>query len=249
MAPPSPEPVRPARPSTVTTAFWLQLAAVIVLLALVGLVVVHAIRFDDQIDRAVGLVPGVARDLVAGERSGNVLMSTVLGVPALILAVWLAATALPVLRGSNTARILVFVAGGAPVLLALLQCGGGSFLMPLELFLPEGDDGYVEGEPHDADSRFLEALYGRESFDWVPLLGVIGVVVLLVLAVAMVLLLAVEPARSYFLPRTATSPPIGPPSGYALQPGGYLICPDPSAHAAIPDRRISGDEPSDEQSA
>ncbi|MBM0231484.1 hypothetical protein JNW91_06175 [Micromonospora sp. STR1_7] len=53
---------RPPRPATVTIAFWLQLAVVLVLLGLAALTVAQAVHFDGQIDRAVRLVPDGASD-------------------------------------------------------------------------------------------------------------------------------------------------------------------------------------------
>ena len=49
---------RPPRPASVTVAFWLQIGAAGLLLGLIGLAVAHAIYFDEQISRAVALVPG-----------------------------------------------------------------------------------------------------------------------------------------------------------------------------------------------
>jgi hypothetical protein len=52
---------RPPRPASVTVAFWLQIGAVGLLLGLIGLAVAHAVYFDEQISRAVALVPARIR--------------------------------------------------------------------------------------------------------------------------------------------------------------------------------------------
>ena len=121
MTSPDTAPARPARPGSVTVAVWLQLATVAVLLLLIGLVVFAAVRYDAQIDRAVRLVPDADPTEVSHERSGNLFMTLAVGVPVLLLAGWLAATALPLRRGSNTARILVFVAAGAQLPVGVLR--------------------------------------------------------------------------------------------------------------------------------
>jgi hypothetical protein len=256
MSPPVTAP-RPPRPATVTIAFWLQLVVVLVLLGLAVLTVIEAVHFDGQIDRAVRLVPDADPDEVAGERQGNVAMALILGVPAVLLAVWLAVTAVPVWRGGNLARILVFVASGAQLLVCFAQCCSGAFLVPLLTTpgidaeaAPEWDD---EWEP----SKFFDTLYaGTDPWDdlFFPAAG-LGVLTVLTLSTAVVLLLALPPAKRWFVPGAATEALPGPvwpmpapyyaPTGYGypsvpLVPGflppsqplppGYLICPDPAVH-------------------
>jgi hypothetical protein len=259
MTAPADAPVRPPRPVTVTIAFWLQLATVLVLLGLVALVVTQAVQWDGQIDRAVRAVPDADPDEVRGERWSNVTMAVVLGLPTLLLALWLAATARPVRRGGNVARILVFVAGGVQLVVCCGQSFVGAFVFPL-LFAFGFDDGpYVEGEyPEEGpvgpeaeiwtESKFFEELYSRsDPFDAVlfPLAG-LGVLTVLVLTLAVVLLLALPPAHRWFVPRAAPAAPMPPagypvvplayappvPHGYQVVPPGYLICPDPAAHRA-----------------
>jgi hypothetical protein len=273
MTPPADAPVRPPRPVTVTIAFWLQLATVLVLLGLVALVVTQAVQWDGQIDRAVRAVPDADPDEVRGERWSNVTMAVVLGLPTLLLALWLAATARPVRRGGNVARILVFVAGGVQLVVCCGQSFVGAFVFPL-LFAFGFDDGpYVEGEYPDegavdpeadvwAESRFVEELYSRsDPFDAVlfPLAG-LGVLTVLVLTVAVVLLLALPPAHRWFVPRAAPAAPppaaypvvpvgyVPPtvPGGYHVVPPGYLICPDPAAHQAPPAPGSAGPGTSDD---
>ncbi|MEU8152671.1 hypothetical protein AB0B94_03275 [Micromonospora sp. NPDC048986] len=112
----------------------------LVLLGLAALTVAEAVHFDGQIDRAVRLVPDADPDEVAGERQGNVAMTLILGVPAVLLAVWLAATAVPLRRGVNVARILVFVASGGQLLICFAQCrsGGPAWVMPVPTDAPTG---------------------------------------------------------------------------------------------------------------
>ncbi|MDG4761009.1 hypothetical protein [Micromonospora sp. WMMD710] len=255
MSPPATAPRLP-RPATVTIAFWLQLAVVLVLLGLAALTVVETVHFDNQIDRAVRLVPDADPAEVAGERQGNVAMGFILGVPALLLAVWLAVTALPVWRGGNLARILVFVASGAQLLVCVAQCCSGGFIVPL-LTTREID---AESVPESADewdtSTFFDTLYsGTDPWDdlFFPAAG-LGVLTVLTLSTAVVLLLALPPANRWFVPGTALPTPAwaSPVPGYAPTaylptgygypglpgflppqqpvPPGYLICPDPAAH-------------------
>ncbi|RAO17328.1 hypothetical protein [Micromonospora noduli] len=256
MSPPATAP-RPPRPATVTIAFWLQLAVVLVLLGLAALTVAQAVHFDGQIDRAVRLVPDADPDEVTGERQGNVATALIFGVPAVLLAVWLAATVVPVRRGGNVARILVFVASGAQLLVCFAQCCSGGFLVPL-LAMPE----IAAEPPPDWDdewetSTFFDTLYaGTDPWDdlFFPAAG-LGVLTVLALSAAVVLLLALPPANRWFVPRTANEALPGPAwampvpaytsTGYGyptapLVPGflppnqplppGYLICPDPAAH-------------------
>ncbi|MCG5450846.1 hypothetical protein [Micromonospora hortensis] len=256
MSPPVAAP-RPPRPVTVTIAFWLQLASVLVLLGLAALTVAEAVHFDGQIDRAARLVPDADPDEVAGERQGNVAMTLILGVPAVLLAVWLAATAGRVRRGANVARILVFVASGAQLLVCFAQCCSGGFLVPL-LTMPEmGDEPPPDWDEEWETSTFYDTLYsGTDPWDdlFFPAAG-LGVLTVLALSAAVVLLLALPPANRWFVPRTANEALPGPawvmpvptyaPTGYGyptapLVPGflppnqplppGYLICPDPAAH-------------------
>ncbi|MFG3698772.1 hypothetical protein ACGF5C_12765 [Micromonospora sp. NPDC047620] len=245
MTPPADAPLRPPRPATVTIAFWLQLVAVLVLLGLVALVVTQAIQWDGQIDRAVRAVPDADPDEVRGERWSNVVGAVVLGLPALLLALWLAATALPVRRGGNVARILVFVAGGIQLVVCCGQSFAGVLAFPLLLGLGLGfDEPYAEGEyPADgsvdpeadfwAESKFVETLYSEsDPFDAVlfPLAG-LGVLTVLLLTLAVVLLLALPPAHRWFVPRAAFPAAPLPPAGYAVIPVAYAPPAGPGAYA------------------
>ncbi|WP_433346129.1 hypothetical protein [Micromonospora sp. CA-111912] len=256
MTAPVAAPVRPPRPTSVAVACWLQAATVLILLGLLALVAYKAVRFDDEISQAARLVPDADPAEVRGERNGNVFGSLLLGIPVLLLAGWLAGTALPLLRGRNVARILVFVSGGGQLLLCLGQACSGALMLPLILALGFSEGMDPEGEPFPEEdlwqeSRFLETLYGRqESHDAViyPIAG-ISVLTVLLLTAAVVLLLSLPPANRYFRPRaqppagpvpyggwpTAPVPPVGAwvPAGYPVPPG-YLICPDPALHLAHP---------------
>jgi hypothetical protein len=245
---------RPSRPASVTVAFWLQLAVVLVLFVMVGLVVAYAMYFDGQISRAVELVPEADPDEVSAERVGNLVTSVVLGAIILAVAVWLAASAVPVLRGSNVARILVFIAAGAHVLLCAAPCLSGAAIAPVFLAgAPEEPPaGVYVGEEAWQESRFIETLYSQTlPFDDAFFLGMtVGSVMEVMLAVAVVVLLAVPPASRYFVPRRPApawsggyAPPAGSawpmvppwPGALAVHPGlPYVICPDPSVHATAP---------------
>ncbi|WP_422734492.1 hypothetical protein ACN26Y_06910 [Micromonospora sp. WMMD558] len=283
MTAPTGVPARPPRPRTVDVAFWLQLTAVLVLLGLLGLVIAQAIQWDGRIDDAVRAVPSADPDEVRAERWGNVTGAVFIGLPVLLLAVWYAATARPVRRGGNTARILVFVAAGGQLLVCLGQGCFGALFFPM-MFVA-GFDGEgppypdEEGMPEDfwGDSAFLDALYGTtDPFEAVFFpLGMAGALAVFLLTGAVVLLLALPPAHRWFVPAVPVRPapplpsPVIPPysyappgyappgyvapgyvapgyvapgyvapghvpPGYVPAPPGYLVCPDPSAHAQPP---------------
>ncbi|MGC4808024.1 hypothetical protein [Micromonospora sp. DT233] len=249
MTAPGAAPIRPPRPTSVTVACWLQIATVLILLGLVALAAYEAVRFDGEISRAARLVPTADPAEVRDERSANVFGTLFVGVPVLLLAGWLAGTALPLLRGRNVARVLVFVSGGGQLLLCLAQACGGALLFPLVLVLglsegidPEGIDPEgmgPDGEPFPEEgfwqeSKFLETLYERQdAHDAVifPVIG-LGVLTVLLLSAAVVLLLALPPANRYFRPRPQPpagpmpyvgwpSPPL-PPAGPVAPVGGWL---------------------------
>ncbi|BCB82974.1 hypothetical protein [Phytohabitans suffuscus] len=256
-------PPRPPRPASVTVAFWLQFAAAAVLLIVLGLAVANAVYFDGQISRAVELVPEADPDEVNAERVGNIVSSVVTGGVLVATAAFLAATAVPALRGSNVARILVFVAAGAHILLCATPCVAGAAAAPIFLAaVPEEEppEGVYAGEDFWQESRFIETLYTQtspvEDGFFLGMTAGSGLEVLLVIAV--VILLAVPPANRYFVPR----PPAPTwPGGYAPpaaagwpmaapwpgtpavpHPGlPYVICPDPSAHVPPPDTRARKD--------
>ncbi|MER7460342.1 hypothetical protein [Micromonospora sp. NPDC126480] len=237
--PPAPvdAPARPPRPHTVTIAFWLQLAAVLILLGLVALVIVQTVQWDGRIDDAVRKVPDAAPDEVRAERWSNVTGSLIIGVPLLLLAGWYAATARPVRRGGNVARILVFVAAGGQLLVCVCQGCFGALFAPM-LFATGFDEEPVfpdeEGMPPDFwdESPFLDALYGTPGpFEAVFFpLGMLGALAVFVLTAAVVLLLALPPAHRWFVPAEPVppAPPVLPAvalpypgPGYA--PPGYPV--------------------------
>lgn len=240
-------PARPARPGAVTVAYWLQLATVAVLLLVVCLAVAEAVRYNAQIDEALRLVPDADPAEVADERAGNVFMTYFISIPALLLAGWLGATALPLRRGSNVARILVFVAGGAQLLLCVGQTCLGLLIVPFAIFAA-GDIAEVDssaGGPPDAgwaESRFLETLYARDEPGAVATaVGGIGVLLVLGLSAAVVVLLLLSDSRRWFRGAAPTKPDRGPAYGYGygpyhpqpywpVPPAGYPICPDPAVH-------------------
>lgn len=246
------EPVRPARPASVTIAFWLQLATAAVLLLLIGLMVWHGVHWDGEIDRAARVVPDANPDEVHGERIGNVVMSATLGVPLLLLAVGLAVTAPFVRQGRNAARILVFVAAGVSLLIGLGPGCAGTLFLPFALF---AGPPVQEGPPDSGtdggwgESKFITELYSNPdpADDAFLAAGLLGVGTVFVLTVAVVLLLALPPATRYFVPRPAAGagfyPVAAQPFPYVSNPAGnavpavapgYMICPDPALHLAHP---------------
>ncbi|MBQ1050468.1 hypothetical protein KBX50_18575 [Micromonospora sp. C51] len=231
-APAAVPPPRPPRPGTVTVAFWLQLATVVILLGLVTLLVLAAIDWNHAVDQAVRQVPNADPDQVRAERWNSVMMAAVFGVPALLLALWLGLTAPRVRAGSNTARVMVFVAGGVQLLLCVAQGCAGAFLIPfgLAFAMAEGpyvDESYPEDVPPPDDefwqeSDFIEALYDQPNpFDmFFPLVG-LGVLLVFLLTAAVVLLLALPPAHRWFVPR-AEPAAVWPPAGRDI-PNAHLI--------------------------
>ncbi|MEU5903634.1 hypothetical protein ABZ780_04570 [Micromonospora sp. NPDC047467] len=238
---------RPPRPGTVTIAFWLQLAAALILLGLAAMAVAQAVHFDGQITRAAALVPDADPAEVSGERQSNVAMALIVGIPAVLLAGWLAATAGPLRRGSNIARILVFVASGAQLLVCFGQCCSGLFVPMLvapEVEAPSSADFDEEWET----SEFFDTLYsGNDPFGelFFPAAG-LTVLAVLALVAAVVLLLALPPAAGWFVPRPAAAdaPPWeSPPPGYAAPqfvPAGYgyppmpFVAPAPGTPGLLP---------------
>ncbi|MFI7430246.1 hypothetical protein ACIBPB_24900 [Micromonospora sp. NPDC049836] len=219
-------PARPTRPGAVTVAYWLQLATVAVLLLIVCLVVVETVRYDAQIDEVLRRVPDADPAEVSGERAGNVFMACFMAIPALLLAGWLGATALPLRRGSNVARILVFVAGGAQLLLCVGQVCLGLLIAPLAMFAvadaPEFDSS--TGMPPDAgweESKFLETLDTQSDGPGavVSAVGGLGVLLVLGLSAAVVVLLLLRDSRRWF---GGEAPSGGPWPGYGYPPAaGY----------------------------
>ncbi|GIJ08584.1 hypothetical protein Van01_17980 [Micromonospora andamanensis] len=248
-APAAVPPPRPPRPGTVTVAFWLQLATVLILLGLIALLVIEAVQWDAAIDRAVRRVPDADPGEVRAERWSSLTMTAVLGVPALLLALWLGLTAPRVRAGSNTARTMVFVAGGLQLLLCAVQGCIGAFMIPFGLAVAVSDAPYVdepyvdETYPEDVpppgddfwqESDFAEALYGQPSpFDLLFPLAGLGVLLVFLLTAAVVLLLALPPAHRWFVPRA--EPPAGwPPAGGDI-PNAHLVgYPVPMGYPAYP---------------
>ncbi|MDH6465471.1 hypothetical protein M2302_005673 [Micromonospora sp. A200] len=237
-------PARPPRPTAVTVASWMQIAAAVVLLALLGLVIWQAIEWNGEIDRAARLVPDADPDEVSGERFGNIVMSCVLGVPALLLAAGLLATARGVRRGSNVARILVFVVGGLQLLATCAQGGLSVLFIPFLFALggPEEDwDSDMPAEFMPEESGFMRELYGDGSDPTGDVLfgaGSLGTLLVVGLTLTAVVLLALPSVHRWFVPRAAEQArpaplnPLNPPA--FLLPPGYMLCPDPRAHGLPP---------------
>jgi hypothetical protein len=154
--------------------------------------VAYAVHYDRVISDVAARFPG-KEDLVRGERDSNVAAVLVFGIPAVLMALWYAATLVPVWRGSGVGRILVFVGG---VALAL------------------DDENYVEGS-----DDFLTALSdGSGTFGDVMLLaGGAGLLLVVALSAAIVVLLALPPSQRFFGPRAA---PVGyyPAGPYMICP-------------------------------
>ncbi|MEV4510128.1 hypothetical protein AB0K00_14330 [Dactylosporangium sp. NPDC049525] len=222
--------VRPPRPAQVNVAFWLQLAAVTLLLGVVGATIAQAVHYNAEVSRVAALVGGVDPGEVRDERASNIMLALFVGVPTVVLCLWLAVTAWPVRRGSNIARIFVFVAGGGQVLLAVAQVCGGFLLAPLAFTaMDSGDDVIVDdGVSWEGDSEFIDTLYSRtETVSGIYFVGVLlAALSVLAITLTVVLLLALPPAHRYFSPK----PPQAWPPHPALGPMPYYICPDPSAH-------------------
>lgn len=210
MSLPHPVAARPARPAIVTVAFWLQVASVVVLLALVGLVVVAAVHHDGQIDRVIERVGYVDPEEASFERRFNLFMALLSGGPALLLAVWLAATAFPLRRGSNTARILFFVAAAQQFLLCPILGGLGALLVKAELAedpgaAPPGQllSDVANGEQSeffmmiDVQSPTLHLVFGMVS---------LGLLVVPAISAVVVLLLTRPAAARWFSRRPAAVP-------------------------------------------
>ncbi|NYF56212.1 hypothetical protein [Micromonospora purpureochromogenes] len=246
-------PARPPRPTAVTVASWMQIAAAVVLLALLGLVLWQAIEWNGEIDRAARLVPDADPDEVSGERVGNIVMSSVLGVPALLFAAGLLATARGVRRGSNVARILVFVAGGLQLLAACAQGGLSLLFIPFLFALggPEEDwDSDIPAEFMPEESGFMRELYGDGSDPTGDVLfgaGSLGTLLVVGLTLTAVVLLALPLVHRWFVPRAAEQArraPLDPtyPPAFLLPPG-YMLCPDPRAHGLPPQPMPAAPQP------
>jgi hypothetical protein len=222
---------RPPRPTQVTVACWLQLAAVVLLVGMVGLAVAQAVYYNGEISRVAALVGDADPDEVSGERVANVMSTLFVGLPALVLALWLGLTARPLLRGSNVARILVFVAGGGQLLLVIVQTCGGFLLAPLLFSSVDDGDVMVDDGVSWEESEFIGTLYSStEMFSGILFAGAVLVALtVLVGTIAVVLLLALPPANRYFVPKAPQTWQTWPPHP-AIGPMPYYICPDPSAH-------------------
>ena len=163
-------PQRGPRPATVTTAAFLQGAAVVMLLAIVALAWFARAQNDGWAEQAASLVPTKPGEL-EGERSANLVIAIVGSVLAGIPALWLAATLWPMLRGANVARILAAVAAfgipGLGLLMTIGSCLSGALLFGLLAGAPIEDPaaGGYDDVPIDfpADSPFQQKLWDLQG--------------------------------------------------------------------------------------
>ncbi len=187
------------RPARTTVVFWLLVAATFVLLGLAGFALAHAVQFDGEISRTVVRVNDVDPGEVRAERTGNVVATLLVCVPAMLLATWLAVTAVRVRRGSNPGRIPVFGAVGWPVLLCGLYFFCWLFFEALYILIADssGVDTGVFGAVEYEMSRFRAVLNGTsEPFSDVFLASAFGNLVVVVLMTVVPALLATKRYRS-----------------------------------------------------
>ncbi|HEX5598279.1 MAG TPA: hypothetical protein VFX61_20025 [Micromonosporaceae bacterium] len=237
-APPAP-PDRPARPATVTVAFYLQLGIVLILLLTVAAAVAQAIHFDGVIDRAAA-ASGVDPRLAEDERMVNVFDTLMVGGPVLLLAVWFGACAVPMLRGSNVARVLAFVGVGLEFLACCAPFGAGMLFLPMMIAAsgsyPEDDwaeypPDWDEGSSR-AESEFYDMLYPADV-DWVFAVGSLAGTIVFALSAAVAVLLLLPTSSRYFVPRQNPPPGFWPPAGYPAHsypppPAAYPYPPHPA---------------------
>ncbi|MBU2669276.1 hypothetical protein KOI35_37770 [Actinoplanes bogorensis] len=220
-------PAAPARPTTVTVAFWFQVGLVAVLLILIGMSIAGAVHYNGLIDEAARATSADAEE-VSLEREDNVAGTLFAAIPLLLLAIWLGITAIWVRRGSNIARILTWVGLGAPLLLGLGCCFFGFFAFAMFIPFDESfaDDPEFADDPtmDFSDSPFYDKLFSLDSGGWsVAYDAVISTALGLALlfAVTVVVLLVVSPSNRYFRPlgRVAFGFPYGPMPGPYGYPG------------------------------
>ncbi|MCM0678170.1 hypothetical protein NCC78_26350 [Micromonospora phytophila] len=169
--------------------------------------VVAAVHHNGQVDRVIERVPYADPVEVSIERRVNLLMALLSGVPALLLAGWLAATAFRLRRGSNTARILVFVAACGQVLLCPALGCFGALLVRTQLAADPGTGGssyptfdLAGGEQSEFDmmievqSPTLDLVFGMVS---------LGLLLVPVISAVVVVLLRRPDAAGWFSRRAA----------------------------------------------
>ncbi|MEJ3742485.1 hypothetical protein WEI85_04215 [Actinomycetes bacterium KLBMP 9797] len=239
------------RPATVAVAFWLQVVIVAVGLVVLTLNVVRAIWYDTVIDRAARLTNPDSAD-VSAERAFNVEDAAITSAPVLLLVVWLAATLVPVWRGSNVGRILTCVGVGLPVV-CCVGVGGGFSLLALPFFFlaasdpefAEEDDPWAEeGGPWVDDTPFYDKLYELESQSVMSALTAVvplGFALLFAIALAIGVLLLVPPSNRYFNPGSGRPAPslyaAGPYPAYPIYPTHHWPPPPPTPPPPPPPRQ------------
>ncbi|MCY1144481.1 hypothetical protein OWR29_41340 [Actinoplanes sp. Pm04-4] len=209
---------RPARPTVVSVAFWFQVALVGLLLLVIGVSIAATIHYDGLIDQAAQGT-GIDPDEVAFERDSNLGFALILGLPLLVLTIWLGVTVAFIRRGSNVARILTWVGLGAPAGLVLLSClfGGVFGLFGVLAFAqfdesdfddPDFSDGSLEFTD-GSGGDFYDRLYNLDSgglslaYDAIQ---AVAVTLAFLLAIAIVVLLLTGPANRFFRPNRGQMP-------------------------------------------
>lgn len=184
-----------ARPATATVAFWLHIGGAGVGLIVVALVAGYAIWLDGLIDRAAELT-NANPHVVSEKRSSNAWIAAMVGGPALLIAIWLAATAVPVWRAREAARVLAIVGASVQVLGC---CGanvtGWTAAYPLLVLGASLRPGYME---EGARSGFTDRLYEMQTESVLCVLPAAALVILAVMCVAWLaacVLLLVRPRR------------------------------------------------------
>lgn len=223
-----PAPATRIRPSTVTTAFGLQLGVVAVLLVLAVGMAVEAVVYDGLIDEAARLTDADP-DEVAMERAFNVEWVVITGLPVLALLGLYAGTAFPVRSGSNVARILTCVATGLPAVFCV-ACGGLGALVAIPL-LAWDDPGATEEDFWSEESPFYEKLYELQATGLSSVLTDVGMLLIMTAfaaSIAVAVLLLVPPSNRYYRPPAPLHAPPVYPFAYPVPPG-YILVPASSA--------------------
>jgi hypothetical protein len=202
----------------VSVAFWFQVALVGLLLLVIGVSIADAIHYDGLIDQAAAGT-GIDPDEVTFERDSNLGFALILGLPLLVLTIWLGVTVAFIRRGSNVARILTWVGLGAPAGLVLLSClFGGVFGLFGVLAFAQLDESDFDDPDFSDDSLeftdgsggdFYDRLYNLDSgglslvYDAIQ---AVAVTLAFLLAIAIVVLLLTGPANRFFRPNRGQMP-------------------------------------------
>ncbi|WP_089250922.1 hypothetical protein [Asanoa hainanensis] len=183
-----------------TVAFWLQLTAVVLLLALAAVAVALAVEFDERITYVADVLPSDP-DEVRAERTVNVGTAAIVAGLLVAAAICLAATAWPIRRGSSRARTLVFVVAGMHLLIGVESCASGMASGALVLAL----SGSESPQAHFwTDSPFDEALYleSTTAHDILLASQIAGTIIATLAVFVVVVLVTVPAAQRHFDRRT-----------------------------------------------